>query len=250
MTKAKNIFYCGTSNVALPVPNKASFPAKFQGKSRLTYYASLFNTIEINASFKKIPLQRTVERWARETPVDFRFTFKFFGGITHAKLLDYDRAHIDRFFDAVNIVGEKKACVLIQFPASIKAPYFEKIATLLTEIRSTGKAKGWKLAIEFRDSSWYQDRVYKLLERYNAAIVTHDMPKSATPALDVAGDLAYVRFHGDNGRYRGSYSDEVLSTYADSINYSWAQGKEVFVYFNNTMGDAAKNALALKALLR
>src|SRR4051812_48059362 len=78
-------FYCGTSNVELPVPNKTFFPPEFQEKSRLCYYSSLFNTVEINSSFYRIPLPRTVEKWSSEVTDDFLFTFKLWREITHGK---------------------------------------------------------------------------------------------------------------------------------------------------------------------
>ncbi|MEJ7683235.1 MAG: DUF72 domain-containing protein [Segetibacter sp.] len=54
----------------LPVP-QSLYPAEFQGKSRLTYYASLFNSIEINSSFYKIPKVSTVCKWAESVPDNF-----------------------------------------------------------------------------------------------------------------------------------------------------------------------------------
>jgi uncharacterized protein YecE (DUF72 family) len=55
----------------------------------------------------------------------------------------------------------------------------------------------------------------------------------------------YLRFHGPGGNYRGSYSDDILSEYASYIMEWRAEGKTVFVYFNNTMGDAYNNLVTL-----
>jgi uncharacterized protein YecE (DUF72 family) len=250
MGKTRHSFYYGTSNVVLPVPNKTYFPAEYQDKSRLHYYASIYNSVEINSSFKKIPLARTVERWAAEVPEHFRFTFKLWSGITHAKELVYDVADIRRFLEALTAVGSKKGCLLLQFPAKIKASYFTRFKSLLNDIVSEQPADGWKLAIEFRDRSWYKDRVYELLEHYSAAIVTHDMPKSSTPVIDLSGSFEYLRFHGELGRYRGNYSEEVLLDYAHLINAWKADGKIVFAYFNNTLGAAAQNAADLIAFTK
>src|SRR4051812_42568677 len=108
-------FYSGTSNVVLPVPNKGHYPPEYQDKSRLHFYASLFNTVEVNSSFYKLPMPRTVERWASEVPEHFRFSFKLWREITHVKELNYDPANIARFFEVVNRIGAKKGCILIQF---------------------------------------------------------------------------------------------------------------------------------------
>ncbi len=63
---AKGIFRSGTSGLVLSEPNKLHFPAEFQEKHRLIYYASKFNSIEINSSFYKIPLCRTYKNWGRD----------------------------------------------------------------------------------------------------------------------------------------------------------------------------------------
>ncbi len=88
MNSINNTFYSGTSGLVLPVP-KLLYPAEFQDKSRLTYYASLFNSIEINSSFYKIPQIPTVCKWAESVPDNFQFTFKLSKAITHAKGLEF-----------------------------------------------------------------------------------------------------------------------------------------------------------------
>jgi uncharacterized protein YecE (DUF72 family) len=238
--------YIGTSNVELPVPNKDHFPPEYRNKSRLAFYASLFNSVEINSSFYKIPMPRTVEKWVNDVPEDFRFTFKLWKDITHAKELDFQLSDIDRFFASVNMSGSKKGCILIQFPASVKASQIAKLKKLLDHIHSVDGGDSWKLAIEFRDSSWYKDKVYQLLEQYAAAVVVHDIPKSATPYIEMDSAFVYLRFHGENGDYRGSYPDDLLAEHAQNLNDWQAEGKDVFAYFNNTIGGAVHNALFLK----
>jgi uncharacterized protein YecE (DUF72 family) len=83
------------------------------------------------------------------------------------------------------------------------------------------------------------------LDNFNTTTVIHDMPASATPGIETKASFKYLRFHGENGRYRGSYPDNVLWEYAEKIN-TWIQkGKAVYCYFNNTMGDAVINLQAL-----
>lgn len=243
-------FYCGTSNIVLPVANKAFFPKEYQAKTRLNYYASLLNSIEINSTFYKLPMLGTVEKWANDVPSAFRFTLKLSKSVTHAKELRYDDADVYRFMDAAEMVGKKKGCILVQFPAGISVAYFQKVRRLLDVMQSTGKLKGWHLAIEFRDKSWYHDKVYAMLEHYKAAVVLHDMPKSHTPIIDMEESFVYLRFHGEKGDYRGGYADDFLREYAMSI-LEWLDGKiPVFAYFNNTIGDAIHNALTLDKYVR
>ncbi len=238
-------FYCGTSNVVLPVPNKGHYPPEYQDKSRLNYYASIFNSVEVNSSFYKIPMGRTIEKWTKDVPEDFRFTFKLWRGITHNKYLNYEEADIKRFMQAMDMAGGKKGCLLIQLPGSITFQYLPKLKKILDNIKVRGTVADWKLAIEFRHNSWYRDETYQALESYTAAVVMHDMPKSRTPLIDMEAPFVYLRFHGEKGDYRGTYTDEFLQEYAACIKDWISEGKTVFAYFNNTMGQAVHNALAL-----
>lgn len=243
-------FYSGTSNIVLPVANKGYFPPEYQEKSRLCYYASLFNSLEVNSSFYKIPMPRTVERWATEVPDDFRFTFKLWKAITHSKELDYDPESITKFMRAIDTAGSKKGALLIQFPGSIKVSMLQKFRQLMDDLQATNLTSGWRLAIEFRDKSWYRDNVYQLLEQYKAGVVVHDMPASSTPLIDMETDFMFLRFHGENGDYRGSYEDDHLHEQAQYIKDWLAEGKTVFSYFNNTMGAAVHNLMTLNAYVR
>lgn len=249
MQNFEDRFYCGTSNIVLPVPNKSHFPPEYIEKSRLCFYASFFNSLEINSSFYKIPMVRTVERWSNEVPDNFRFTFKLWRGITHSKELAYAPEDLTRFLKAISHVGGKKGCVLVQFPASIKYSYCQKLRRLLDDITTAHEIGGWKLAVEFRDKSWYNDTVYQLLENYKAAVVVHDMPASYTPLIDMESDFVYLRFHGEKGDYRGSYHDDLLLEYAQNIKDWQSEQKTVFAYFNNTIGAAVHNAIFLQAAL-
>src|SRR4051812_43057690 len=90
-------FYSGISGLVLPVPNKSLYPPEFRETSRLTYYASLFNSIEINSSFYKVPIAKTVNKWTTEVPDHFKFTYKLWREITHNKELLFNANDVDRF---------------------------------------------------------------------------------------------------------------------------------------------------------
>ena len=83
------VFRSGTSGLVFLEKNKKEFPTAFQDKRRLTYYASLFNSIEINSSFYKIPRCRTYTNWSEMVPVDFQFTIKLWKGFTHQVNSDF-----------------------------------------------------------------------------------------------------------------------------------------------------------------
>lgn len=239
--KVNNNYFTGTSGLLLPVPNKQYYPEEFKEKSRLCYYASLYNSIEINSSFYKIPQVATLRKWAQDVPDDFRFTFKLFKEITHAPNLRFDASLLSRFMTAIGGVGDKKGCLLVQFPPSVRINYISQIGDLLSLLRDHDSMKDWKIALEFRHPSLYVDDVRALLASFSVASVIHDKGAASSPMDMSDSDLMYLRFHGPGGNYRGSYSAEILSEYASYVVDWIRENKQVFVYFNNTMGDANAN---------
>src|SRR5690606_33476444 len=96
--------------------------------------------------------------------------------------------------------------------------------------------------------SWYREEVFALLNAYGMAIVLHD--KDGHGFINIQYDQAnfiYLRFHGPKGDYGGSYDDVVLNEYSSYINKWLTEGKEVYAYFNNTMGAAIANLETLAA---
>ncbi|MEO5910280.1 MAG: DUF72 domain-containing protein [Pelobium sp.] len=239
-------FYLGTSGLVLPVPNKLHYPKEFQDKSRLCYYASLLNTIEINSSFYKPPMSSTVKKWAFDVPEDFKFTFKLSKEITHSKNLAFDPELLRHFFDTISEVGSKKGCLLVQLPPSVRVQHFPQLDFLMQKLRENDPEMQWNIAIEFRHSSLYVDEIYELLNTYKLGMVIHDKRFSNTPIRDNELTFVYLRFHGPNGNYRDSYADDVLSEYASYIAEWLKDGKNVFAYFNNTMGEPHENLNTLR----
>ncbi|MBO9202796.1 MULTISPECIES: DUF72 domain-containing protein [Niastella] len=236
----------GTSGLVLPVPNKQGFPPEFRDKSRLTYYSSLLNSLEVNSSFYKVPQPATVKKWADSVPDDFVFTFKLWQEITHTKGFAYKQADLLRFMDVIDQAGKKKGCLLVQFPPSLTIDSFSGVQEMLDIIQGIVPDHGWKVALEFRHPSWYIGEVFELADEYACSIVLHDIPKSLNRQLNKKATFVYLRFHGPAGDYRGGYSDGYLQQQAEQINTWRQEGKDVYVYFNNTIGDAFKNAMTLK----
>lgn len=238
----------GTSNIVLP-GNKQSFPGEFRNRPRLSYYATLFNTLEVNSSFYKIPQPKTFAKWATEVPEHFRFTVKLWKGITHVKHLDYRKEDVTGFMKACNETGNRKGCLLVQFPASITPFYIEKVTDLLQLLRETDPENSWQLVTEFRDTGWYTPRLYQTLDKLQCAVVLHDMKQSGTMDLNKGARVAYLRLHGPEPNYSGSYTMEQLEMMATSIHHWRNQQMEVYAYFNNTLGAAFENARQLAQLV-
>src|SRR5688572_2766739 len=162
----QNIFgsyFSGISGLVLPIP-KYKLPEDFQKSSRLTYYSSLFNSIEINRSFYVLPNGKTLVKWANEVPDHFRFTIKLWKQITHTKGLQFQELDVKNFMTAVDNVGGKKGCLLIQFPAGLKSQSMHQLNQLLHVVQFNNANNSWKIALEFRDSSWYTEDTYNLID--------------------------------------------------------------------------------------
>lgn len=232
-------YFSGTSNLVLPVRNKTFFPPEFRDKTRLTYYASLFNSIEINASFYRMPQARTSAKWSTEVPDDFLFSFKLIKDVTHCGNQQLNLQPIQPFMAAISTMPNR-GCLLVQLP-----PKFGLDIMQLTALLAELKDSGWPVAIEFRNPGWYIGDVYELLAEFDAAMVLHDMRKSVTPMVSTSNSFMYIRFHGPEGGYRGSYTDDYLYEYAEYIRDWISEGKTVYCYFNNTLGAAVQNLQTL-----
>ena len=240
----RGLFLSGTSGLALSI-TQALYPPEYKGASRLTYYASLFNSIEINRTFYKLPQVSTIRKWGESVPDDFRFTFKLSKSITHSKGLSFPSGEVTAFMQTVGHIGSKKGCVLIQFPPSVKQEQQDVVEDLIGQLQAADSKEEWKLAVEFRNRAWYSEATYHFLQQYGVTLVRHDFPSCPTPEREEQGPVVYLRFHGPEGKYRGSYTDEALQTFSEQIKGWLANGKHVHVYFNNTLGDAEKNLQTL-----
>ena len=245
--KTKARLFIGTSNVVLP-GNKQSFPPAYQSNSRLHYYSTLFNSVEINSSFYKVPQLKTLQNWSIDVTQNFKFTLKFWRDITHTKNLLTDLNNIDSFLNAAEGIVDKKGCILIQFPGKITLDYYNEVEIILSRLTQQDPQNNWCKAIEFRNPSWYVNETLEMMDEYGASIVLHDMPKSKNEIPNTNASFIYVRFHGADGDYRGSYTDEFLHQQYKNIQRWVSTGKDVYVYFNNTMGSAFANAMTLQKM--
>ncbi|TWR29199.1 DUF72 domain-containing protein [Mucilaginibacter pallidiroseus] len=237
-------YYAGTSGLVLPVPNKSYYPQAFQDKSRLTYYGSLFNSLEVNSSFYKMPNAKTLVKWDGEVPANFKFTYKLLKDVTHNKQLLFNADDVGRFMAVIN-QSSKRGSLLIQLPPSTAVSTIGQLDALLAAVQVHNTQGNWDVAVEFRNNSWYLKETYELLNNYGATMVLHDMPASLSPIVSFDAGFIYLRFHGPTGNYRGGYEDDFLYEYAGYITDWLADGKTVYTYFNNTAGDAVHNLITL-----
>lgn len=226
------------------------FEKGFARRRWLGRMAELFETVEVNTSFYRIPKRKTIESWVAETPDRFVFALKLWRGITHYRKLLNAGDLTERFLQSANAIPEpRRAPLLIQLPPNQK-PNLTKLEAYIKELRDLSH-NTWRIAIEFRHDDWLTPATYKLLNRLDAALCLHDMQgKGATGKANHASFL-YLRRHGSSEqKYAGSYSPEAIGHDAKAIRKWIREGRDVFLYYNNDIGGHAfHNALDLRSRL-
>lgn len=102
-----------------------------------------------------------------------------------------------------------------------------------------------RYAFEFRHNSWCDDKIYKILKRYNVTWVIADSPRYPR-ADEVTADFIYVRMHGSKILFGSKYTKKELSFLAQKIKKWQKQKLDIYVYFNNDFQDyAVENAREL-----
>jgi uncharacterized protein YecE (DUF72 family) len=207
------------------------------------YYTTQFRTVELNATFYHLPRVKTVQHWYDAAPDDFLFALKAHREITHYKKLKDAKSSLYRYLHLVKPLKPKIAAILFQLPPSLKID-LNLLAEFLAILPS-----GYRFAFEFRHTSWQEQAVYDLLKAHQAAFCLNDFGKREIEPI-ITSNFTYMRLHGPDGRYGGSYSDESLQRYANMLIKLAHHQKLLFVYFNNdTEGYAVENARKLQQLI-
>jgi uncharacterized protein YecE (DUF72 family) len=210
----------------------------------LEHYATLFDTVEVNNTFYRLPSCDAVAGWVEQTPPDFLFAVKASRFLTHMKrLTDMDRG-VERFYERIEPLARspKLGPVLWQLPENFHRND-ERLAGAL------GKLPPGRHCFEFRHPSWFVPQVYDLLREHGVALVIGDHPERPFQSHELTANWTFVRFHhGSRGR-NGNYSERELEVWRRRIE-AWRASAEVFAYFNNDwQGYAVRNGLWLKQRL-
>jgi len=221
------------------------YPATLKTAEWLEYYTTVFDTVELNNSFYRLPEKSTFQSWRARVPRRFAFAVKASRYLTHLKRLLTPGPPVRRLFSRVAGLGDRLGPVLYQLPGNfeIDVPRLRHLCRVLPRARG-----GRELlhAIEFRHPSWYCAEVFDLLSQQGVALCLHDKLGSAIDRPAV-GPFVYVRFHGPSGMYHGGYSARTLERWAGSLVEQHAAGRRVFAYFNNDPdAQATRDAQALR----
>jgi|SRR5579871_5182677 len=219
------------------------YPPQITTARTLDYYCKVFNTVEVNNSFYRLPSADTFARWRITSPKQFVFAVKGSRYLTHAKKLKDPEPGIERLFSSLEALQEKLGPVLFQLPPQFGIN-LERLESFLVAL-----PPGHRYTFEFRHESWNTPQTYKLLKKFNAAYCIFHLAGFQSP-IEVTADFAYIRLHGPGGKYQGKYSTADLGKWAAKIRRWKRRLKAVYVYFDNDQaGYAAENARELVALL-
>jgi uncharacterized protein YecE (DUF72 family) len=222
------------------------YPPELSQTRWFAHYALHFDTVEINNTFYRLPEAATFEKWSERAPLHFLYSVKASRFLTHMKKLKDPHDPLVRLFDRASHLGPHLGPVLYQLPPHWPVD-LDRLRNFLQDLRSVWPDRIH--AMEFRDPSWYDDRVLALLDRYQVTLCLHDMKGSATDRIAI-GPFVYVRFHGVE-QYGGAYSDYQLDAWSEWLAARAASGVDVYAYFNNDIGGhAPRDALRLRQRLQ
>ena len=219
------------------------YPDDLAKGDMLVFYARQFSTVEINATFYRLPFENMVKGWRNKAPEGFVYSVKGSRTITHLKKLKGVDESIMAFFGRISGLGEHLGPILWQLPPSLHRNE-ELLDSFLSRL-----PRDFRHAVEFRHESWMHPDVFDVLRRHEAAHVSLSSMRMPMD-LTVTADFVYARFHGLEGGYAHDYTEDELAPWVNHIQGNIEAGRQVFAYFNND-GDARapKNAHDLERLL-
>ena len=212
--------HVGTSGYNYPEWRGTFYPEGFPAKNMFAFYAERFRTVEINATFYRMPTPKTTAGWLEQAPPGFTYALKAPRRITHDKRLKECEDSLQFFCESARVLGAHLGPLLFQLPPNLKCDLarFEAFLRILPADLRT--------AFEFRHESWLTDEVYGLLERHGVALCIADFGDKTTP-VRVTARHGYFRLR-DEG-----YTPADLERWAVEIlshSSSWDDG---FVYFKH-----------------
>lgn len=229
--------YIGTSGWYYDHWENILYPPGTAKSDRFIIYQKKFNTVEINATFYRIPFPNVIRGWYKKAQPNFKFVVKANRQITHKNKLVNTTQFMGKFISAISKLEDKLANILFQLPPSLKYD-LELLNDFLVSL-----PEGYHYSFEFRNSSWEREETYELLRKYQISYCI--VSRKNYPFNEViTSNIVYYRLHGPEAVCASPYSDEWLFQLAQKIT---ALSQTVFVFFNNDIGGhAVKNAERLK----
>ena len=205
--KEKPSLFIGTSGFYYPDWRGSFYPAKLPTRDYLPFYSTRFNSLEVNNTFYRLPLESTLSRWRDVTPKDFVFALKASRFITHIKRLDEPSKTVKPFLDRIGSLGSKLGPVLFQLPS--RFPFNGEKLDAFCKVLS----RDFRYVFEFRDTDWFRQDTCDILKHHNMAFCIYDSPGPC--ARCVTADFVYIRLQGPSSAH----------TVARTRMSSWKSGR-------------------------
>lgn len=209
-------------------------------RSWLADYATRFATVELNSTFYRLPEPNRFETWAAATPDDFVFSVKASRFLTHIRRLRDPAAPVERLLEGARRLGPKLGPILLQLPPTMTIN-LERLDTTLAAFPAT-----IRVAVEFREPSWFVDETLAVLRTRGAALCVADVRSRRSP-IELTTRWAYVRLHAGRASPWPCYGAQAVRSWAGRLAELAGRLEVVFVYFNNDPGACAPRDAAVLA---
>jgi uncharacterized protein YecE (DUF72 family) len=211
--------HVGTSGYSYKEWKGSFYPEKIPAKDMLRYYSERLSTVEINATFYRMPQPSMLENWKEQVPTSFRFSLKAPQRITHIKRLKEIEDETKYFLETASVLGDELGVILFQLPPNFKKD-LPRLEAFLQQLPPATRA-----AFEFRHPTWFDDDVLALLSSQNRPLVVSDTDDMPTTHIDKTADWGYLRLR------RVLYSEENLREWLARIRaQNW---QETFLFFKH-----------------
>lgn len=225
--------YVGTSGYSYKEWKGAFYPEELSDKRMLSFYAGQFRTVEINNTFHRMPTVSLLETWAAEVPPEFRFVLKAPQRITHILRLKDADDPLSYLFDVAGVLSERLGAILFQLPPNLKKdlPRLRNFLALVPSRR--------RVALEFRNQSWFDEEVFALLRRHDASLCIADAENDLEVPFVSTASWGYLRLR------RPDYGAAELKKWAKLVReQGW---RDAFVFFKHE--EEAKGPLLAKRFM-
>lgn len=236
--------WLGTSGWSYAHWRGGLYPHGLAASRWLEAYAAGFATVELNASFYRLPAESAFADWRRRTPDGFLVAVKASRYLTHVRRLRDPEEPVARLMGRASALGPRLGPVLLQLPPDMRVDAGALAATL------DAFGPGVRVAVEPRHPSWFTDEVERTLDSRGAALCLADRPGWRPPAWRTA-PWTYLRMHAGRASPAPCYGRTALASWAERLAARWEPDEDVYVYFNNDIaGCAPRDARRFAAHLR
>jgi len=211
--------HVGTSGYSYKEWKGSFYPEKIPARDMLRFYSERLSTVEINATFYRLPQKSMLDNWKEQVPKTFRFSLKAPQRITHFKRLKEAGEDAKYFLEMATTLGEQLGPVLFQLPPNFKKD-LPRLETFLGELPNYER-----IAFEFRHPTWFDDDVLEVLRARNCALCVSDTDDLPSTHIDKTADWGYLRLR------RVLYTEDHLKDWLKRVrDQNW---NESYVFFKH-----------------